>query len=112
MVAAVLWAGACLFTPADNPKVYYGTLEGAKKPAELVALKVFDEIPEYRWIKEKNLMMDDPEYFILLQKANARFFAAVKRAAQAAAFDAVAEKGSLPGPVPDLTRQTIDALER
>lgn len=122
MFATVVFAGWSLaFIPADappfpdpNPNVYYGAVADAKSPAEVAASKVFEEIPEYKKIKEKGLTQEDPEYYILLNKANAKFFAAVKKAAEAAKHDVVVEKGSakFEKTPADLTQKTIDALDK
>ena len=94
-------------------KVYFGTAEGARKPAQVVSAKVFAKIPEFKKIKEKGLTKDNPEYFILLQKANAKFFAAVSKAAKAAGCDVVVEKGTgdFDGKVVDLTSKVIKSLD-
>ena len=92
--------------------VYYGKLEGAQKPAELVAKTVFAEIPEYKKIKEKGLTEDDPEYWILLGKANDKFYAAVRKIGEQFKFDVVIEKGSsrFDSTPPDVTQKVISAL--
>lgn len=115
MFAAVVFAVLHIADPAlPDGTTYYGTASGAKAPAEVTASKVFDQIAEYKTIKEKGLTQEDPEYYILLNKANAKFFAAVKKAAEAAKHDAVVEKGSakFDKTPADLTQKTIDALEK
>lgn len=91
---------------------YYGKVDGAQKPAEVVAKTVFNSIPEYKKIKEKGLGEDDPEYWILLNKANEKFYAAVKKAAEDGKHDVVVEKDSTKfGSTPaDLTQKAIAAL--
>jgi hypothetical protein len=93
-------------------QVYYGKLDGAKSPSEVVAKSVFAEIPEYKEIKEKGLTKDDPEYWILLSKANDKFYAAVKKVGEENKYDVVVEKGSAPfeNVPPDVTRKVIAAL--
>lgn len=92
--------------------VYFGKLDGAQKPAEVVAKTVFAEIPEYKKIKEKGLDQDDPEYWILLGKANDKFYAAVRKVGEQAKFDVVVEKGSsrFDSTPPDVTQKVISAL--
>ncbi len=99
----------CLF---GTPQVYYGKLADAKKPAELVAKTVFAEIPEYKKIKEKGLTETDPEYWILLAKANEKFYAAVKKVGDADKYDVIVEKGTakFEGTPPDITQKVIAAL--
>ena len=116
MVAVLLSAVTFLPPPPEAPPatVYYGALQGARKPGEVEASKVFQEIPEYKAIKDKGLGQDDPEYFILITKANSKFFAAVMRAALAAACDVVVERGTaaFKDPPADLTRKAIEAIEK
>lgn len=110
LVLAVLLSSG---TAARPGKVYYGTSKGAKSPAEIKASKVFAKIPEFKKIKEKGLTSDNPEYFILLNKANAKFYAAVAKAAKAAKCDVVVEKGTggFDGKVVDLTAKVIKSLD-
>ncbi len=113
MLTLVVLALAASQDP-QTAKVYYGVAQGAKKPGEVVASKVFDEIPEFQKIKEKGLTSDDPEYFILLTKANTRFYAAVMKAAMAATCDVVVEKGTgtFTGAPADLTKKAIDSIDK
>lgn len=107
LLALLLLAGAA------PPKVYFGKVDGAKHPAEITASQVFDKIPEFQKIREKGLSSSDPEYFILLNKANMKFYAAVTRAAGARGCDVVVEKGTarFSGDVVDLTKKAIASLE-
>ena len=112
---AVLLLAASLAIPTDPEarKVYYGEVDGAQKPAYVIASKVFAKIPEYKKIKEKGLTKDNPEYFILLQKANAKFFDALTAAAKKAGRDVVVEKGTedfTGKKVVDLTAKVIKSL--
>ena len=93
--------------------VYHGRVAGAKKPAELVATTVFNEISEYKKIKEKKLESSDAEYWVLLNKANDKFNAAVKKVAERESYDVVTEKGTqkYEKAPPDITRDVIAALQ-
>lgn len=94
--------------------VYHGKKDGSKKPAEIKALDVFNEIAEYKKIKEKGLTKDDAEYWVLLNKANEKFNKAVKRVAEEEKHDCVAEKGKVKfdsKPV-DITKKVIEALKK
>ena len=100
--------------PVAAADIYYGKSDGAKKPAEIIASDVFNEIAEYKKIKEKGLTKDDAEYWVLLNKANDKFNKAVKKAAEDGKYDVVAEKGkqkfdSTPA---DLTKKVIEALKK
>lgn len=113
MGAVVGLVSISAFALAGNATVYYGELEGAEKPSVLVARKVFERIPEYREIKRRGLDEDDPDYWILLSKANEKFYAAVRKVAEREGYDVVVEKGSHefdPEP-PDITQAVIDELE-
>ena len=101
-----------LTASAFQSKVYYGKVDGAKKPAEVTAIQVFQNIPEYKQIKERGLSKDDPEYFALLSKANTKFSNAVRKAAQDSGCDVVVEMGSatFEGNVTDLTQKAIDSI--
>lgn len=99
---------------STGSNVYYGKVEGAKRPAEVVAATVFNEIPEYREIKKRGLTEQDAEYWILLNKANQKFYRAVRKVAEENRYDVVTEKGAFKfeGEVPDVTQRVIDALEK
>jgi len=100
--------------PAAEAVVYFGKVDGAKKPAELTAKTVFNEIPEYKKIKDKGLGKDDAEYWLLLNKANDKFNKAVKKVAEDGKYDVVVEKGSqkFDSTPADLTQKVIDALKK
>lgn len=105
-------AAAVLLLPLLGATVYYGTVTGAKKPAQIEAQKVFDQIPEYQEIKRRNLKESDSEYWVLLEKANQKFYNAVSRVAQDKGFDVIVEKGSekFETEPPDVTQDVIGAL--
>ena len=99
---------------APDSDVYSGKKDNAKKPAEIKAQDVFNEIAEYKKIKEKGLTKDDAEYWVLLNKANEKFNAAVKKVADDNKYDCVAEKGKVKfnsTPV-DITKKVIEALKK
>jgi len=103
-----------LFAITADTDIYFGKKEGAKKPAELKATDVFNEIAEYKKIKEKGLTKDDAEYWTLLNKANEKFNRALKRVAEEEKYDVVAEKGKVKfetAPV-DITKKVIEALKK
>lgn len=108
LAAVIEWCGAA---PAT---IYYGALEGASKPAVLVAQKVFDQIPEYQEIKRRGLGPGDTDYIVLLTRANEKFYAALRRVVDTHGYDVVVEKGThaFDGAPPDVTQAVIDALEK
>jgi len=105
---------SALSGPSDS-NVYFGKTDGAQKPAEIVATTVFEKITEYQEIKKRGLKKEDPEYWVLLNKANEKFYAAVKKVAEEKKYDVVTEKGSVKfdgKDPPDITQNVIDALEK
>lgn len=110
LAAAIDWTAAA----ATAATVYYGELEGASKPAVLVAQKVFDQIPEYQEIKRRGLGPGDTDYIVLLTRANEKFYAAVRKVVDAHGYDVVLEKGThvFDRAPPDVTQAVIDALEK
>lgn len=98
-------------TEVDKNKVYYGNADSFSTPAVIVMTKVFEKIPEYVDAKKKT--DDDPEYYILIEKANKKFRQAVEKAAKDNGYDLVAESGSVKvkgKEIPDITQKAIDAL--
>ena len=103
-----------LLATASDSDIYYGKKEGAKKPAEIKAKDVFNEIAEYKKIKEKGLTKDDAEYWTLLNKANEKFQKALKKVVEEDKYDCVAEMGKIKfdsTPV-DITKKVIEALTK
>lgn len=103
-----------LFSALADSDIYYGKKDGAKKPAEIKAQDAFNEIAEYKKIKEKGLTKDDAEYWLLLNKANEKFNKAIKKVAEDDKFDVVAEKGKHKfetAPV-DITKKVIEILKK
>lgn len=102
-------------TLKDGARVYYGDAKSFKCPAEVDANAVFSHIKEFREIRDRKLTSKDPEYWLLIEKANRRFYRAVKKAARAGAWDLVAEKGGFNVPegtsVTDGTQAVIDAVD-
>ncbi len=109
---ALLLFGFLLSSGIEGPVVYYGQLEDAKNPCQVKARKVFSQISEYKKIKEMGLTEDDAEYWILLEKANAKFNTAVHNVATEKGYDLVVEKGTVkfPKKVPDETDGVISAI--
>ena len=100
--------------PGVSTDIYFGKADGAKKPAEITAATIFNEIPEYKKIKEKGLTKDDAEYWVLLNKANEKFNKAVKKVAEDGKYDVVAEKGKVKfdKTAADITQGVVEALKK
>ena len=58
---ALLLFGFLLSGGVDGPVVYYGDLEGAKKPCQVKARKVFSQISDYKKIKEMEVYIKNLE---------------------------------------------------
>lgn len=116
LAAAMLLAPAALAgeskATVDESKVYYGDADNFEKPAVITITKVFEQISEYTEARKKG--KDDPQYFILLEKANQKFFTALEKVAREEAKDLIAETGSVKSdkPVPDVTELVIKALPK
>ncbi|MDQ7780172.1 MAG: hypothetical protein RDV41_10765 [Planctomycetota bacterium] len=104
------------YTVTDRAKVYYGNPDHFTKPAVLVANAVFECIPEYQEIKKKGLTSKDPEYWLLLDKANKKFYAALRKVADREGHDLVMEIGTIQAEegysLPNITGTVIAALEQ
>lgn len=97
----------------DVSKVYFGDPKSFENPAVLRISKVFDAIPEYRDAKNKG--KDDPDYFILLEKANQKFFAALDKVVSECKYDLVGEVGAIKvkgKEIPEITAAVIKALPK
>ena len=96
------------FPVDDLPVKFAGQIEGFD------AATVFEKIPEYQEIRKRGLKRDDPEYWVLLNKANEKFYKAVKKVAEENKYDVVVEKGAFKfeSTPPDVTQKVIDALDK
>ncbi len=98
-------------TEVDKKKVYYGNADNFKTPAVIELAKVFSNITEYQDAKKKS--EDDPDYYILLDKANQKFQKALEKAAKDGGYDLVGETGTVKvkgKTIPDITQKVIDSL--
>ena len=103
--------------PAPKPTVaagdvVFGNAAVFSTPAEVDVDKVFEAIPEYREIREKQLGAGDARHALLIGKASRRFRCSLKKAAKAAGYDLVARRGTVKSAaeVPDITQDVIDRL--
>lgn len=101
----------------DAGKVYYGDCNSFSSPATVAADEVFPHIHAYKLIGERRLSEEDPEYWVLLSKANKVFRAAIKAVAATCGHDLVAERGALKPAaqnvtVPDITNLVIAEVQR
>ena len=101
----------------DKQKVYYGDCTSFEKPATVAADEVFPHIHEYKLIGERKLDENDPEYWILLLKANRVFQDALKSVASSSKHDLVAERGAIKAiekdaALPDITHLVVAEVKR
>ena len=95
----------------NEDKIYYGDPGNFQKPAVLKLKTVFNRIPEYREAQKRG--KEDPEYYILLEKANQKFRSAMESVAGEEGYDLIGETGAIKikgKKVPVITKKVIDAL--
>jgi len=114
VAAVVLVAGVSASAGIDRSKVYLGNPESFNSPAEINASEVFEAIPEYRQIRQEKISPDDARYWLLMNKANKRFYRALKTVSKTCGYDLIAEIGTIGvyrgKNVPDVTGDVILAL--
>jgi hypothetical protein len=111
ILAPVISLAAGKDVEIDEKKIYYGDPDNFKKAAVLKLAQVFKHIPEYQEAKKRG--KDDPQYYILLEKANQKFFAAMESVAGAEGYDLIGEVGAIKikgKKVPNITKSVIEAL--
>ncbi len=119
LIAGLLGASFLLPTLAaegdveiDENKIYYGDADDFEKAGVIKIVKVFKAIPEYVQAQKKG--KDDPQYYILLEKANQKFSSALEKVAGEKGYDLIGEAGSIKikgKKVPDITSLVIKALK-
>jgi hypothetical protein len=96
-------------------KVYYGNVKEYSSPAQIELCKVLDATKECQRIKKEKIKNDNPLYWILIQRANEKVQAAIKKVATDKKYDLVGELGYItgyPNPIPEITQQVIEALDQ
>ncbi len=106
---------AFAYVVEDADRVYYGDADYFENPAVVKAAEIFVQIPEYREIVERGLTKKDPEFWLLLSKANEKFSAAIAKVAESKGYDMIAEVGAVvpepkDEPLPNVTQLVIDKL--
>ena len=114
LLTSTLSAGSS-YEVKDKNQIYYGDPDSFSKPAVLTASTVFDSIKEYKEIKDRKIKPDDPDYWILLNRANKRFYKAVKKTAEDKSYDLMGESGSIEAKdgaaLPDATSDVVAAVD-
>jgi len=96
-------------------QIYYGNPKNYTAPAQLELTKVLDATKEYQRIKKEKIKSDNPLYWILLQRANEKVQAAIKKVAEKKKYDLIGELGYITGntdPIPDITQSVVEALDQ
>ena len=100
----------------DPNLIYFGNPRRYRRPAVLTLSLVFAQLPSYLELKGKGYGPADAEYWILLNKANARFNAALARVLEVEFHDLVVELGAMkfpPSVAPvDITDLVIAELKK
>ena len=99
----------------DRSKIYLGDADRFSKPSVVTAAKVYAEITEAQEIKRRQLDRNDPDYYVLMEKASRKFRAALEESAKAGPYDLVAEKGAVTrtdGTLPDLTDAAVEEVKK
>jgi len=126
IAAVFLFAAAfCASAAADGPKydvidkqkVYYGDCSSFSKPSTIAIDEVFPHIRSFKLIDERNLNESDPEYWVLLLRANEKFRAALKSIAAVHGLDLIAERGAIKSLgdeslLPDITNLIVAEVSR
>lgn len=87
---------------------YLGNPNSYEKPGEISLVKVMSVIPEYKKIKDENIKSDDPRYWLLLQKADRKFKAALGAVHKKFGYDLIGEIGFIEDQeVPDITAEVV-----
>lgn len=99
----------------DDQQIYYGDENDFSSPAVLSSSEVFEEIPEWQDIQERDLGENDPEYWDLLREANRKFFNAVRETCREQDYDLAVEDGYIEATgessePPEITREVIRNL--
>jgi len=82
-------------TRINRDKLYHGDPDDFTKAGCIAADKVYLLIPAYAEIVDKGLTQDDPEYWILMNKANEVFKRALSKTEDDHEYDLIGELGSI-----------------
>ncbi len=99
----------------DRSKIYFGDADRFTRPSVVVAMRVYAEISEYQEVRRRRLTRDDPDYYVLMERASRKFRSAIEKAAEAGGYDLVGEKGAVTrskGTLPDLTDSAIEEVKK
>ena len=98
----------------DKDKIYHGDPEDFTKAGCIAADKIYILIPAYKEIVDKGLTQDDPEYWILMNKANETFKQALEETEDKHEYELIGELGAIVvkgKKAPNITRK-VDKIVR
>jgi hypothetical protein len=97
----------------DPQRLYRGDPADFRKAACVSADQIYDAIPAYQEIVDRGLTKDQPQYWILISKANQDFHDALVQAEKQLGYDLIGERGTIridANPPTDITAQLIKLL--
>ncbi len=97
----------------DEGSIYLGDPANFRKPAVVDVDKVYQKIPEYREILDRDLDDSDPRYLILMRAASDKFRAALDAVSEEKGYDLIGGLGSIQiegKKVPEITALVIKKL--
>lgn len=112
MKALLLTLALALAAQAEDVRLYYGSAD-ADAPVTVDAREAFSHIAEYTTIVREGYGAESPEYWILLERANRRFYAALDHVARKMHVEAVLEaRGRDSHTSEDITSIVVAELSR
>jgi maltooligosyltrehalose synthase len=117
-LSCILVAGAGIPSDVqvkDRAKIYLGDPDRFAKPAVVTASRVYAEITEYQEVKRRQIDRNDPDFYVLMEKAARKFRSALEESAKSGPYDLVGEKGAVTrteGTLPDLTDAAVEEVKK
>jgi len=119
-ILMVFCAGSTYTIPSDEintQKVFFGTCNQFKNPAEIDYETIIRQTPEYKEIQHKKLEAGTAKYWLLMSDATERVVRYVSEVAQEEKYDLISSQGylsSLKKPIPahDATQCVVDKIKK
>jgi len=97
----------------ETRDVFHGDLRQYQNGAVVDIHAAFAAITEYQEIENRGLTPEDADYYVLLARANERFYAAIRVVARQGNYDMIARKNSVGVQnldLPDITEAVVSEL--
>jgi hypothetical protein len=109
LISVLLLNASDIWAAVDKCRIYFGDPYNFSNPGEISAYKVFSSISEFQQIKEEGIKASEPEYWILMRRANRKFKLALQNVNAKLEFDLIGELGCvrISTEVPDITIPVI-----